>query len=323
MSNAKPMLSPFSRQLLCERVLSGRPVSHVAKEMGISRATAHKWLRRFEDEGPAGLVSRSSRPHRSPHRLSPRLEARVLARRNRERQGALLIALALGLNPSTVGRVLRRHQVPLLSWLDPTTGVLIRGQRSGAERYEYPTPGGLIHVDVKKLGKIPDGGGWRMHGRGSHAGGQSSKTVRIGFDYVHSAIDDHSRLAYSEIHDDELAPTCSGFLARALAFFDAHEITVERVMTDNAFAYRHSNSWKALLADRGIKQIFIKPHCPWTNGKVERYNRTLQREWAYRRPWTNNQQRRRGLTRWLQKYNHQRPHLAIGGLPPISRVSTT
>ena len=318
MPNAKPRLSEFSRLLLCQRVLAGRPVAHVAKEMGISRATAHKWLRRFREAGVAGLADRSSRPLRTPNRLCDRLERKILKLRQERRVGAMTIAWELGLNPSTVGRVLRRHQVPLLSWCDPTTGVLIRGKRSSAERYEYDVAGGLVHVDVKKLGKIPDGGGWRVHGRSEKVRGRG-----IGYDFIHSAIDDHSRLAYSEMHDDERAETCAAFLARALAFFAAHGIAVERVMTDNAFAYRHGHSWKQLLADRGIRHIFIKPHCPWTNGKVERFNRTLQVEWAYRRPWTSNEQRRRGLSRWLQHYNHRRPHTALKGRPPISRVSTT
>jgi transposase InsO family protein len=318
MSNAKPRLSEFSRLLLCQRVLAGRPVAHVAKEMGVSRATAHKWLRRFREEGVAGLADRSSRPLRTPSRLSDRLERKILLLRHDRRIGARTIAWQLGLNPSTVGRVLRRHQVPLLSWCDPTTGVLIRGQRSSAERYEYDTAGGLVHVDVKKLGKIPDGGGWRVHGRSEKVRGRGN-----GYDFVHSAVDDHSRLAYSEIHDDERAETCAGFLARALAFFAAHGIAVQRVMTDNAFAYRHGRIWKQVLAERGVKHIFIKPHCPWTNGKVERFNRTLQVEWAYQRPWTSNAQRRHALARWLQHYNTRRPHTALQGRPPISRVSTT
>lgn len=318
MSNAKPRLSPFSRLLMCQRVAAGRPVAHVAKEMGISRATAHKWLRRFREEGPDGLADRPSRPRSCPHRLPARLERKVLACRAQRRVGAVTIGWELGLNPSTVGRVLRRHQVPPLSWLDPTTGVLIRGQRSSAERYEYDAPGGLVHIDVKKLGKIPDGGGHRVHGRGEKVRGRGN-----GYDFVHSAVDDHSRLAYSEIHDDERAGTCAAFLDRALTFFAVHGAAVERVMTDNAWAYRHSTAWKDVLAVRGVRHIFIKPHCPWTNGKVERFNRTLQVEWAYRRPWTSNTQRRRALARWLQHYNTRRPHTALRGRPPISRLSTT
>ena len=323
MLNAKPRLSPFSRLLLCQRVGAGRPVAHVAKEMGVSRATAHKWLRRFREEGVAGLQDRSSRPWSSPRRLPEAVEREVLACRQTSRGGACTIAWELGLNPSTVGRVLRRHQVPLLSWCDPTTGVLIRGQRSSAERYEYDNPGGLVHVDVKKLGKIPDGGGWRVHGRSEKVRGRAQKHGKIGYDFVHSAVDDHSRLAYSEIHDDERAQTCAGFLARALTFFATHGIAVERVMTDNAFAYRYGTSWKQVLADRGVRHLFIKPHCPWTNGKVERFNRTLQVEWAYRRPWTSNQQRHDALAGWLEHDNQRRPHTALNGLPPISRLSTT
>ena len=263
MSHAMPRLSVFSRLLLCQRVAAGRPVAHVAAEMGVSRATAHKWLRRFREQGPAGLQDRSSRPHRCPHRLDARLERRILAARSTRRVGA------------------------------------------------------LIHIDVKKLGRIPDGGGWRVHGRGG------LKKARLGYDYVHSAVDDHSRLAYSEILDDERGASCAAFLDRALAFFAAHARPVERIMTDNALAYRHSHDWRAVVDHWGVRQIFIKPHCPWTNGEVERYNRTLQTEWAYRQPWTSNQQRRRALTRWLRHYNHRRPHTALGGLPPISRLSTT
>ena len=277
MSHAKPRLSQFSRLLICPRVLSGRPVAHVAAEMGISRATAHKWLRRFREEGPQGLVDRSSRPHSCPHRLPARVERKVLELRAAQRRGPVQIAWQLGLNPSTVGRVLARHEVPRLSWLDPTTGVLIRGRRSSGVRYEYDRAGGLIHVDVKKLGKIPDGGGWRVHGR-AETSAHRHKKVKVGFDFVHSAVDDHTRAAYCEIHDDERSETCAAFLGRALDFFASHGVAVERVMTDNALAYRHGTAWRRLLAERGIAQIFIRPHCPWTNGKVERFNRTLQTE---------------------------------------------
>jgi transposase InsO family protein len=284
--------------------------------MGISRATAYKWLRRFRQEGVNGLQDRSSRPHLCPHRLDRQLEARIVAIRRECRKGPLWIALQLGLHASTVGRVLRRHQLPLLSHLDPATGVLIRGRRASAQRYEYDAPGGLIHVDVKKLGKIPPGGGWRIHGRSEQVRGRGN-----GYDYVHSAVDDHSRLAYSEILNSERAQDCAGFLSRALTFFAAHGVAVDRVMTDNAFSYRHSRAWKQVLADRGVRQIFIKPHCPWTNGKVERFNRTLQTEWAYRQPFTSNDQRRAALPEWLAYYNTRRSHTALSNKPPISRLT--
>ena len=257
--------------------------------MGTSRTTVYRWVARFHAEGLAGPADRSSRPHTQPRRLPADLEQRVLQVRAAERLGPVRIAQQLGLNPSTVARVLVRHRVPLLRHVDPTTGVLLRGRRSSAERYEYDRPGGLVHVDVKKLGRIPDGGGWRAHGRSEAVRGRGS-----GYDFVHSAVDDHSRLAYSEALEDERADTCAAFLARALAFFAAHGVVVQRVMTDNALAYRHGRSWKALLADCGIRQIFIKPHCPWTNGKVERFNRTLQTDWAYKQPFTSNTPTARG-----------------------------
>lgn len=323
MSHAKPRLSAYSRLLICQRVAAGRPAAHVAKEMGVSRPTVHKWLRRYREEGVAGLQDRSSRPHRCPHRLAARVERRIVAERVRRRVGAARLARELGLNPSTVGRVLGRHRVPLLGWLDPTTGVLIRGRRSSAARYEYDAPGGLIHVDVKKIGRIPAGGGWRVHGRAAAADTAAHKKARTGYDYVHAAVDDHSRLAYAEILADERGPTCAAFLTRALRFFAAHAVTVERVMTDNAFAYRHSHDWREICDQWGLRHVFTRPHCPWTNGKVERFNRTLQVEWAYRKPWTSNTQRHQALARWLRHYNHRRPHTALDGLPPISRLSTT
>ena len=171
-------------------------------------------------------------------------------------------------------------------------------------------------MDVKKIGRIPDGGGWRAHGR---SGANRNRKHRIGFDYVHSMVDDHSRLAYSEILPDEKGPTCAGFLRRAAAYFAEHGITrIDQLMTDNAWAYRYSLS--QVCAELGIEQIFIKPHFPWQNGKVERLNRTLQTEWAYRQVFTSNAHRAAALAPWLQHYNTQRRHSALGGLPPISRL---
>ena len=214
----------------------------------------------------------------------------------------------------TVARVLHRHHVPYLRDLDPMTGAVIRSSKSTAVRYERQRPGELVHMDVKKLGRIPDGGGWRAHGRGGR-----KRKHRIGFDYVHSVVDDHSRLAYSEILPNEQGPTCAGFLRRAAAYFADHGITrIEQLMTDNAWAYRYS--LLSVCAELGIEQIFIKPHCPWQNGKVERFNRTLQTEWAYRQVFTSNAHRAAALAPWLEQYNTQRRHSALGGLPPISRL---
>ncbi|MBB5475113.1 transposase InsO family protein [Cellulomonas hominis] len=192
--------------------------------------------------------------------------------------------------------------------------------RRTAVRYEHPHPGSLVHIDVKKLGRIPDGGGWRAHGRASTVDHRHKK-VPTGYDYVHTAIDDHSRLAYAEIHTDEKGVTAAGFLARATAFYADHGIQVERVISDNAFAYRNSAVFRQTAADLGIVQKFIRPHCPWTNGKVERLNRTLATEWAYSRIWSSNADRAAALAAWLEHYNMDRPHLGIGGLTPIDRVN--
>ncbi|AWG02360.1 transposase [Clavibacter michiganensis subsp. insidiosus] len=205
-----------------------------------------------------------------------------------------------------------------MAWLDPVTGAVIRASRSTANRYEHEHPGDLIHVDVKKLGRIPDGGGWRAHGRSEQVRGRG-----IGCDYVHAVVDDHTRLAYAEIHPDEKGVTAAGFLTRAAAYFAEHGITrIERVLTDNAFAYRHSAAFQNAVTQLGARQKFIRPHCPWQNGKVERFNRTLATEWAYRQPFTSNQARTDALDPWIQHYNTERIH-SSHGLTPAARVSPT
>lgn len=245
------------------------------------------------------------------------LDARALLR-----QGPLRIAAATGVPARTVSRILVRHHVPRLSWCDPLTGQLIRASRATANRYERERPGELVHVDVKKLGRIPDGGGWRSRGReAANAGGR--KNDRVGFDYVHAVIDDHTRLAYAEIHDDETGKTAAAVLLRAAEFFASCGIPkIERVISDNAFAYRLSTDFKNAVAELGAEQRFIKPHCPWTNGKVERLNRTLATEWAYRQIFTSNQERTSALAPWLNHYNTERIHTGIGATP-ISRVTPT
>jgi transposase InsO family protein len=180
----------------------------------------------------------------------------------------------------------------------------------------------MIHVDVKKLGRIPAGGGWRLHGREAAVSvANRHKKTPIGYDCVHTAIDDHTRLAYSEVLPDERDPTCAAFLDRALAWFAGHGITVERVLTDNAMVYRHGTQWGLVCAHRQLQRRFIKPGCPWTNGKAERFNRTLLTEWAYAQPWTSNRSRTTGLDKFLHRYNTQRGHSALGGHPPISRLA--
>ena len=316
MSHANARLTPAGRLTMVQRIAAGRPVAHVAAEMGVSRQTASRWWRRFRAEGTAGLVDRSSMAHGHPQRTSACVETRVRIARMLTRRGPVAIGRLVGLPASTVGRVLHRHGVPRLADCDPLTGQVIRATRRSANRYEHPHPGSLVHIDVKKLGRIPDGGGWRAHGRSEEVRGRG-----IGYDYVHTAIDDHSRLAYAEIHADEKGATAAGFLARATAFYAGHGIRIERVISDNAFAYRNSRVFQDTAADLGIVQKFIRPHCPWTNGKVERLNRTLATEWAYSRVWSSNADRAAALPAWLQHYNLERPHLGIGGLTPIDRVN--
>jgi len=290
--------------------------------MGISRQCAHRWVARFDAEGDAGLADRSSRPYRTPRRTHPAVEAEVVAARLEHRRGPDWLGPELGVPARTVTRILRRHQVPRLVECDPLTGQVIRASKTTAVRYERARPGELVHMDVKKIGRIPDGGGWKAHGRqmGSTA---ARKKARIGFDYVHSVVDDHSRFAYSEILPNEKAPTASAFFERALDVFAAAGITVERVMTDNHWSYTRSTSLAKLLAGRRITHKLIRPHCPWQNGKVERFNRTLQVEWAYRQVFTTNDARTAALAPWLDDYNNRRRHSALAGLPPISRLSPT
>jgi transposase InsO family protein len=290
--------------------------------MGVSRQCAHRWIARFDAEGDAGLVDRSSRPHHIPSRTSARIEAKVLAGRRRHRRGQDWLGPELGVPARTVSRILRRHDVPHLAVCDPMTGEVIRSSKATAVRYERDRPGDLVHMDVKKIGRIPAGGGWRAHGRQIGRTSQQKK-ARIGYDFVHSVVDDHSRFAYSEILDDEQGDTCAAFFARALEEFASHGITVTEVMTDNHWSYTRSSALAALLDDARITHRLIKPHCPWQNGKVERFNRTLQAEWAYRKVFASNSHRRRALAPWLKNYNTRRRHSALGGLPPISRLSPT
>ncbi len=213
MAHANARTNLFARRLIVERVAAGWPAAHVAEQLGVSRATVHKWLRRHAEGGQAALADRCSRPVRMPNRTSHKIEKKVLAARRRRKRGAVVLAADLGLNPSTVGRILARHQVPHLASVDPITGARVRSSRRSENRYEHPRPGAMIHVDVKKLGQIPAGGGWRLHGRDAASSvANRHKKTRIGYDYVHTAIDDHTRLAYSEALADEKDPTCAGFL---------------------------------------------------------------------------------------------------------------
>lgn len=319
MSHGSARLTVHGRRLIVQRHQEGWKKAHIAAAMGVSRKCVATWVDRYAAEGEDGLLTRSSRPHSMPTRTSAQVEAEVLQARRVHREGPDLLGPRVGVPARTVSRILARHGVPRLAVCDPMTGEVIRSSKTTAVRYERERPGELVHVDVKKLGKIPDGGGWRAHGRSEQVRGRGN-----GYDFVHSMVDDHSRLAYSEIHDDEKTGTCAAFLTRAAAYFAEHGITtIERVMTDNALAYRHGQAFIDAVAALGARQKFIRPHCPWQNGKVERFNRTLQAEWAYRHVFTSNQARRDALDPWLTSYNTHRRHSALGGLPPTSRLLPT
>jgi transposase InsO family protein len=319
-SHRNARLTVHGRRLIVERVLhQGRPRAHVAAEMGVSRQCVSHWITRFLTEGQDGLLDRSSRPHTSPTRTCAQVEAQVLAVREQQRRGQDWIGPELGIPARTVSRILRRHQVRYLRELDPLTGQVIRSGKATALRYERDRPGELVHMDVKKIGRIPDGGGWRARGREASSASRDHKS-KVGFDYVHSLVDDHSRLAYSEVLPDEKGATCAAFLHRAAGYFAAYGIDrIERVMTDNAWAYKYS--LREVITALGARQVFIRPHCPWQNGKVERLNRTLQTEWAYRQVFTSNTDRTTALAPWIEYYNTRRRHSALGGLPPLSRLS--
>jgi len=336
------------KRRLCLRVDRGRPKAHVAAEAGISRQCLHKWHTRWQAEGEAGLVERSSRPHRSPQRTPARLEARIERIRRDRKIGPALIAHELHREDGTrisaagVHKVLVRLGISRLRDLDPPTGEQLRPAPSSQDlrradpathvhgpnrwrRYERARPGELVHIDVKKLGHIRDGGGWRAHGRDSAQARAARNAARVGYDYVHVAVDDHSRLAYVEVIDTtdggENQHACTRFLRHAAAFFTDHGVIIERIMTDNAMTYRNSRLFAAACTELGISQRFTKPRCPWTNGKAERFNRTLAQEWAYATVFDSSAERVASLPTWLHGYNFHRPHTALGGHSPAHRVN--
>jgi transposase InsO family protein len=308
-THARAKLTVAGRLLLVERVLElGWTVTMAAEAQGCSAATGYKWLRRFRAEGHGGLQDRSSRPHRSPTRLSHAREQAILRRRRSTLEGPHQIAWALGEVPSTVHRVLRRLGAPRLADIDRPTRTVVR--------YERERPGELVHVDIKKQGRVPTGGGWRILGRAA----APSRHRGDGYDFIHAAIDDRSRLAYAEILPDERKETASAFMTRAIGFYADHGVSVERVLTDNGSCYR-SGEFARVLADAGIAHRRTRPYRPQTNGKVERFNLTLKWEWAYARPYETNASRTDELERWLHHYNYHRPHMAHAGRSPITVVN--
>jgi transposase InsO family protein len=304
-------LTPEGRLRLCLRIEDGWSIAATAESMNVSRQTAHKWWRRYLDEGPAGLVDRSSRPRTCPHRTPARIERRIVALRKSRRLGPARLAGIVGVPASTVHRVLVRHGLNRLRWMDRPTGRPIR-------RIETSRCGELVHIDVKKLARVPDGGGHKMLGRSTDSVRQQKRT-RGGYTHIHTAIDAYSRLAYSEFAGTENTTNCVAFLDRAIAWFAQQGITVERILTDNGNGYR-SHAWRDRCTQLGIKHSRTRPYRPATNGKAERFNRTLADEWAYARLWTSERSRARALDRFMHRYNHHRHHTALGG-PPASRVN--
>lgn len=305
-------LSPTGRLRLARCVVDqGWPLRRAAERFQVAVSTAARWSQRYRVGGVAAMADRSSRPHYSPARTAIRRERRIVSMRVTRRWGPARIGYRLGIAPSTVHRVLTRYRVPHLAELDRATGRPIR-----ARRYEHDAPGDLVHADIKKLGNIPDGGGHKVLGRER---GKRDRKRGVGYSYLHNAVDDHSRLAYTEVLPDERRETAVAFWTRAQAYFAAAGITVSRVLTDNGSCYR-SHSWRDLLRNNDIVHKRTRPYRPQTNGKVERFNRTLLDEWTYARPCQREQDRRADLPRWLHHYNHHRGHTALRGHPPASRV---
>lgn len=315
MAHANARLGPAGRRELVRLMINGgMSERRAAARLSVSPCTAHRWRRRWlaasesERRSARWALDRSSRPHRSPRRTRDEVEARVLAERERTGWGPRLIAGTTGIAHSTVHAILKRHGRSRPA----------RPPRDAFVRYEWPCPGDLLHMDVKRYPRFlrpgPEFGGGIRH--------RTSADVRArpGWEFFHAIVDDHSRLAYGELLADERAPTVTAFTERALAWFASHGIRARRLMTDGAFAYRHNRSLRALLADRGIRHIITPPYTPRWNGKVERFHQTMDREWARGQRYRTSSARNRALPHWLGYYNHRRPHSSLAGQPPITRA---
>lgn len=307
-------LTPRGRQTLVSRIERGAGVAEAARQMGVSRQTACKWLARARRGEP--MSDRPCRPNRIARTTPPEDEARVVEARRSMLLAPLGLAAATGVPARTCARVVARNGMPRLADVDRVTGEVRRRGPVTPVRYERDRPGELVHVDVKKVGRIPDGGGWRARGEGRLGHGHAFAGVAC----LHVAVDDHSRVAYAELLGDERKGTCAAFMARAMGFFSSLGARVERVMTDNGPGYRSGES-NALLEAEGVGHAYTKPYSPWQNGKVERMNRTLAQEWQYARAYLSDRERADALAPYLEYYNYARPHSACGGLPPMSRIA--
>jgi transposase InsO family protein len=321
--HANAALTPRARLRIAQLIVDeGWPIARAADRFQVAWPTAKRWADRYRQYGPAGMQDRSSRPRRQPTKTPQPVVRKIVHLRWKRRLGPVGIASVLGVPASTVHAVLRRCGISRLSQVDRATGEPVR-------RYEHEQPGDLLHMDVKKLGQIPDGGGWRYVGRQQGDRNRAATAgkprnahynPKLGHAFVHTVVDDYSRVAYAEIHDDELAVTAAGVLRRAVIWFAARGVTVQRVLTDNGPCYR-SKLWRRQCHDLGITPKRTRPYRPQTNGKVERFHRTMTAGWAFRRLYLSESSRRKALPAWLHEYNHHRQHTAIGKVPPITRLT--
>ena len=309
-ANAK--LGLAGRLALVRAIEEGTSLKAAAAALSVSPATAHRWWHRWLEGGrqASALLDRSSRPHRSPRLLAAALEERICDCRRKTGWGPRLVAGATGFAHSTVWKVLKR------------AGLSRRPQamKEPANSYEWPCPGDLLHMDVSRYARFERPGHRVTGDRSQRTRRWMSAETRVGYDFAHALVDDHSRLAYVELHADEKAATVTGFVERALAFFESHGIRARRLMTDNAFAYVRNRSLRELLARRGIRHLTTQPYRPRTNGKVERFHQTMAREWAYGLAYRSHRERNQALPHWLDHYNRRRPHSSLGDRPPLSRV---
>ena len=312
--NAK--LGLAGRYALVCAIESGMTLKAAAAAFSVSPATAHRWWHRWLEAGDEArrtlscLFDRSSRPHRSPRRLAAELEGAICTCRRETGWGPRLVAGATGFAHSTVWKVLKRAGI---SRRPPAA-------REAANRYEWPCPGDLLHMDTSRYARFLRPGHRVTGDRSQRSRDWMHAETRVGYDYAHAIVDDHSRLAYVELHDDEKAATVTGFVERALAFFAEHGIVAQRVMTDNGFSYVKNRSLRELLGRHGIRHLTTEPYRPRTNGKVERFHQTMAREWAYGLSYRSHRQRNQALPHWLDHYNTRRPHSSLGDRPPTSRV---
>lgn len=324
-THANAALTPRARLRLARLIIEqGWSIPRAAERYDVSWKTAKKWADRYEADGPTGMLDRSSRPHRQPNRSPAPVVRKIVHLRWKQRLGPVEIGDRLGMPSSTVHAVLTRCRLNRLSHVDRATGEPIR-------RYEHEHPGDLLHMDVKKLGRVPDGGGWRYVGRerglrhraatAARTGAPKSKYRQplIGTCFLHTVIDDHSRVAYVEARDDETKETASEVLRNAVAWFAERGVTTQRVLTDNGGCYR-SFLWRDTCAELAIAHKRTRPYRPQTNGKIERFHRTLVEGWAFKKFYSSESARLAALPAWVHEYNHHRPHSAIGKRSPITRL---